>query len=417
MSPAVELLRTSIQPYAWGSTTAIPAILGEEPTGRPQAEMWIGAHPVAPSRVVRDGVEVALDELVTADPDSELGTDTARRFGRFPFLLKILAAGAPLSLQAHPSAAGARAGFAAEDAAGVARDAPDRNYRDDWPKPEIACALTPFRALAGFRDPARSLPVLQALAAAAPASAVLAGLVEGLRSAVDPAEAIARTLRTVLEQRGEERVVVAGAVVAAARESRGRSDADADLAADLDFVLELAAGYPGDPSVLAALLLNRFTLAPGEAVFLPAGNLHAYLSGTAVELMASSDNVLRGGLTTKHVDVPELLSVLDTTPRPADIVRPVRVSDHEFAYPTPTREFALSRLEVTTDGPARVPDPGGPQLLLCVAGAAVVTGDGPSSEAVVLGSGRAGYARAGCGELVVSGNPAATVFRAVPGDD
>lgn len=420
----MEALRTTIQPYAWGSTTAIPQLLGEQPTGRPQAEMWIGAHPIAPSKVVRGGVELGLDDAVAADPPGELGASTAERFGRFPFLLKILAAAAPLSLQAHPSAAGARAGFAAEESGGVPRDAPDRNYRDDWPKPEIACALTPFQALAGFRPVADSLPVLQALAAAAPGGP-LAGLVAELAAASDPAAGLAATLRAVLEPTGADRAELAAAVAAAAQapgsgsasgsaSGSGSGGVPAGVAEQVAFVRSLAAGHPGDPSVLVALLLNRITLAPGEAVFLPAGNLHAYLSGTAVELMASSDNVLRGGLTSKHVDVAELLSVLDTTPRPPDLVRAVAVSDHEFAYPTPTPQFRLSRIEVAEGATAVAGDPGGPQLLLCVAGSAELAS---RSGSLSLGSGRAAYARAGDGELLVRGTPAATVFRAVPGPD
>lgn len=406
----MEALRTSVQPYAWGSTTAIPELLGEQPSGDPQAELWVGAHPLAPSGLLRGGVEQGLDSVVEADPVGELGAPTAQRFGRFPFLLKILAAAAPLSLQAHPSPARARAGFAAEEAAGVPRDAPDRNYRDDWPKPEIACALTPFHALAGFRPVADSLPVLRVLAAAAPGSA-LGGIVAALAAAGDPAAGVAGMLRAVLERAGADRAELAASVVAAAQAAAGAAPA---VAEELAFVRSLAAGYPGDPSVLVALLLNRITLAPGDAVFLPAGNLHAYLSGTAVELMASSDNVLRGGLTSKHVDVAELMSVLDTTPRPPDLVRPVAVSEHEFAYPTPTPQFRLSRIEVTDGATAVAADPGGPQLFLCVAGSASLRG---ASSTLSLTSGRAGYARAGDGELLVRGTPAATVFRAVPGPD
>lgn len=409
MGLAVEALRTTVQPYAWGSTTAIPELLGEEPSGGPQAELWVGAHPVAPSRVLRDGVELALDDVVAADPRGELGEATAERFGRFPFLLKILAAAAPLSLQAHPSPDQARAGFAAEDAAGVPRDAPGRNYRDDWPKPEIACALTEFRALAGFRPVPASLPVLRALASA-PGSP-LAGPVAELAAATDPAAGLAAFLRGVLDRTGAARAELAAAVVGAAHRA---ADVAPEVGEEVAFVRSLAAEHPGDPSVVVALLLNRITLAPGEAVFLPAGNLHAYLSGTAVELMASSDNVLRGGLTSKHVDVAALMSVLDTTPRPPDLVRPVAISDHEFAYPTPTPQFRLSRIEVTGGATAVAADPGGPQLVLCVAGSAVLAG---AAGSLRLTSGRAGYARAGHGELLLRGTPAATVFRAVPGPD
>ena len=406
----MEALVTAVQPYAWGSMTAIPEILGEPPSSTPVAELWVGAHPVAPSHLRRGGRSVSLDQLVAADPVGELGRRTADRFGRFPFLLKILAAAAPLSLQVHPSAEQARAGFAAEEAAGIPRDALDRNYRDDWPKPEIACALTPFRALAGFRPVAESVAVLRAIAGCS-GDATVQTLAEDLAAAPDGPAGIAHLLRAVLSADGEIGAALARAV------ADGASDALAgelppEVAADLEFARSLAAQCPGDPSVLGALLLNRITLAPGEAVFLPAGNMHAYLSGTAVELMASSDNVLRGGLTPKHVDVAELLAILDTRPRSPEVIVGRELSPREFEYLTPTPQFALSRVEVAPGAPVRLAGCDGPQLFLCVAGAATLSS---ARGEVRIAGGHAVYARAGEGSVTVTGDPAATVFRARPG--
>ncbi len=459
----MELLTNTVQPYAWGSTTAIAAIRGEDPPGGPQAELWIGAHPKAPSLVLRDGVERPLDAVVAADPVGELGSDAASRFGRFPFLLKILAAASPLSLQVHPSPAQARDGYAAESAAGVALDAPGRNYRDDWPKPEIAVALTTFRVLAGFRTIEDSLPVLQALAVAAgagpdagaatasgsatgtssataePAADLLARLVEGLVGATDPAGALATAVRTVLDLPADRRAPVARAIrrAAAAALAASTDGVAGRVADDLAFALELAGSFPEDPSVLCALLLNRIVLAPGEAVYNPAGTLHAYLEGTAVELMASSDNVLRGGLTTKHVDPAALLVVLDATPRPPAVVAARALSEHEWLYPTPTPWFSLSRVELA-DGervplagpPAAAKKPSdssssssptgapsavdGPELLLCVHGSATVS---TSAGRVALRSGQAAYVRAGEGVVTAVGTPTATVFRARVGTE
>jgi len=476
----LELLTNTVQPYAWGSTTAIAAIRGEDPPGGPEAELWVGAHPKAPSLVQRDGVERPLDAVVAADPVGELGSDAASRFGRFPFLLKILAAASPLSLQVHPSPAQARDGFAAETAAGVALDAPGRNYRDDWPKPEIAVALTTFRVLAGFRAVEDSLPVLRALAVAAgagpeggatasvtasgsasasasatadpagpssdtggaPATAVdlLTRLIEALAGATDPAGALAAAVRTVLDVPADRRAPVAGAIRRSAAGALAASpekvaDRVADrVADDLAFTLELLGSFPDDPSVLCALLLNRIVLAPGEAVYNPAGTLHAYLEGTAVELMASSDNVLRGGLTTKHVDPAALLAVLDATPRPPAVVAARALSEHEWLYPTPTPWFSLSRVELA-DGervplagpPAAAAEPSdpssptgapsavdGPELLLCVHGSATVS---TVAGQVALRSGQAAYVRAGEGVVTAVGTPTATIFRARVGTE
>ncbi|WP_232665139.1 mannose-6-phosphate isomerase, class I [Pseudonocardia sp. TRM90224] len=372
----MELLENPVRPYAWGSRTVIAGLLGAEvPSPHPEAELWLGAHPADPSKLVHaDGRRTSLLEAVRADPAGLLGAQRAERWeATLPFLLKVLAADEPLSLQAHPSIEQARAGFAKEDAAGIPRDAADRNYRDANHKPELICALTEFHALVGFRDPSATVALLKALAVPE-----LAGHAELLAAQPDPdgLRALFTTWITLPQSMLDTLVpaLQAGCVRLAG--------ADGEFRADIRTILELSERYPGDAGVLAALLLNRVTLQPGEAVFLPAGNLHAYLTGAGVELMANSDNVLRGGLTPKHVDVAELLKVLDfDAPAPPVITG---TPDGPWArYDVPVQEFLLRRLDAEQPDPAGVPVPdGGPRILLCTAGAACVRAGGREIDLV-----------------------------------
>lgn len=354
-----------LRDYAWGSTTAIAALLGRPESGGPEAELWIGAHPDSPStaHVPEDGTNKPLDALIAGDPEHFLGTESVSRFGpRLPFLAKILAAAQPLSLQVHPSLEQAKAGFARENAEGVAPDAAHRNYRDDNHKPEMILALTPFEALCGFRPAAATRAILQHVAGAfdAPGNAG-ADLVAALdRDLAGDNESTG--LRTAFERliTGGQAIAEATSLVVAALLSRG------DLAPyqdELGTVISLNEKYPGDPGVLISLLLNRISLQPGEAVYLPAGNVHAYLHGLGVEVMASSDNVLRGGLTPKFVDVPELLRTVDFRPVAVPMLSAERtVLDQELFRP-PFAEFQLQRIELA---------PGGAPVPVAQSGAAVV---------------------------------------------
>ncbi|HVH23468.1 MAG TPA: mannose-6-phosphate isomerase, class I [Pseudonocardia sp.] len=360
----MEQLDNAVRPYAWGSRTVIAELLGQPvPSPHPQAELWLGAHPADPSMLVQpDGSRHSLLDAMTTDPDTVLGPVRAQRWnGTLPYLLKVLAADEPLSLQAHPSLEQARDGFAREEAAGIPRDAADRNYRDANHKPELICALTEFHALVGFREPADSVRLLHALDVPELAghAELLAGEpnADGLRALfttwITLPQAVLDTLVPALQAGAVRLAGAAGEFQAVART-----------------VLELSERYPGDAGVLAALLLNRVTLVPGEALFLPAGNLHAYLSGAGVELMANSDNVLRGGLTPKHVDVPELLRVLDFGAAPPPVLR--GLPDGGWTrYDTPVEEFLLRRWDATPADHVAVPD-GGPRILLCTAGSACV---------------------------------------------
>lgn len=359
----MELLENPVRPYSWGSRTVIADLLGREvPSPHPQAELWLGAHPGAPSHLVgADDTRTSLLDAITDDPDGRLGAARSERWhARLPFLFKVLAADEPLSLQAHPSAEQAAEGFAREEARGLARDAPDRNYRDANHKPELVCALTEFHALAGFREPTATVALLRALDV--PALAAHAELL-----AAQPDHHGLRALFTTWITLPQSSL---DALVPALQEGCVRlSGAAHEFSAEARTVLELSERYPGDAGVLAALLLQRVTLAPGEALYLPAGNLHAYLAGAAVELMANSDNVLRGGLTPKHVDVPELLRVLDFTAPAAPVLHGTRDGGW-CRYDTPATEFLLRRWQGGTDE-VRVPGDG-PRILLCTSGAAAV---------------------------------------------
>ncbi|SFS14119.1 mannose-6-phosphate isomerase, type 1 [Agrococcus baldri] len=337
------------RPYPWGSTRLLAEYLGRAPSGTPEAELWLGTHEGSPSRVT-DGEHagLALSAAIEA-----LG-------GRQPaMLLKVLAAGEPLSLQAHPDAARARAGFDREEAAGIPRDAPHRSYRDPFPKPELIVAVTPFEALSGFRPQQDAQRVFDALATI---DARIAPVAERVRAG----DALGWLLS------GDPEVAAAVAAVTSSRAAMA-----AELPVEADTVARLSATHPGDPGILVALLLNRLSLAPGEALFLPAGNLHAYLAGLGIELMGPSDNVLRCGLTAKHVDVAELLAVVDSTPL-VEPRLPAQALDGAIAY-RPPAPFELRRIQ----GEHRVD--GGRGLLLAVAPARL-TVDGEPRELAGAGA-------------------------------
>jgi len=374
----MELLENPVRQYSWGSRTAIAELQGRPvPTPHPEAEMWLGAHPGDPSYLVdgHGGRRSLLDEL-TADPAAGLGEEGAGRWsGRLPFLFKVLAAEEPLSLQAHPSPEQAAAGYAQEEAAGVPVDAPRRNYKDASHKPEIICALTEFHALGGFRAPVDTVRLLRALAVPE-----LDAHIELLARQPD-ADGLRALLSTwiTLPQLVLEQLVPAaqeGCLRLLRQADAGGPDAEtaAGFRAEARTILELSERYPGDAGVLAASLLNRVTLQPGEAMFQPSGMLHAYLSGVGVELMANSDNVLRGGLTPKHVDVPELLRVLDFRPGPAPVVGST-VEGALTGYDRMTDEFRLWRVDwARANRDEVVPLPtDGPRIVLCTAGRATVT--------------------------------------------
>lgn len=383
----MEALVNPVRRYAWGSRSVLAALQGRPvPSPEPEAELWIGAHPSAPSLVRRGDTRRPLGDVIAEDPARVLGADVVARFGpRLPYLLKVLAADRPLSLQAHPDADRAQAQYAQGHP----------SYVDPFHKPEVLVALSPFRGLCGFRDPRESAALLAALAVPE-----LAPLVARLR-----AGSAREAVETLLTWPAATRAALLDAVVAAVKEQ----PADAAHAAEYAMAVDLAHRHPGDVGVVVALLLHYVQLAPGEAIWMPAGNLHAYLDGVGVELMAASDNVLRGGLTPKQVDVPELLRVLRFTPLPDPVLRAVQVAPGVRCWPVPVADFALHEVVLDAVRPRVSLTLSGPRTVLCVAGAVAVD-DG--AGAVRLATGEAAFGAATGAPLRLSG--AGTVYLATP---
>lgn len=408
MAPAVEPeseprrvlhLDNAVQAYAWGSRTAIPRLLGRAPTGAPQAELWVGAHPRAPSRVL-EASDRPLDQVIAADPTALLGPRVATRFGGLPFLLKYLAAAEPLSVQCHPDPTQAQAGFQREQAAGLPLDHEARSYRDPNPKPELLVARGRFEALEGFREPQVILQNLRGLGAPA-----LTPLLDTLA-----AEGLAPFYRQLMGSEAAARATWAQAAASAARALPSRDPA-------LTWLLDLAERYPDDVGILAPLVLNLVVLARDEALYLGAGRLHAYLRGEGVEIMASSDNVVRGGLTSKHVDVQELLRIVDFTPHPPDVRRPVAERPGLLCYRTPAEHFTLALVR-PAGGEARLPADDGPRVLLGLQGELRFSFERApdltlaSGQGVLLLPAAGAFVASGEGEAAMAAVPSARVDRA-----
>jgi len=395
-------LDNPIRHYAWGSRTAIAKLQGRSaPTAEPEAELWMGAHPGAPSRRI-DAGGGSLLSAIEAAPHDALGADSLDRFGpRLPFLLKVLAAAEPLSLQAHPDANQACEGYDREQREGIALDAPQRSYRDPHDKPELVCALEPFAALCGFRALARTRALLDALAVPS-----LRASAEGLW-AEDEGEGLAAVVGDFLTK-AEPAPQVEAVVEACRREARREGPWQRTCA----WVVRLGERYPGDAGVLVALLLELIELRPGEALFLGPGRLHCYLEGTAIEIMGSSDNVLRGGLTRKHVDAAELLRVLSFESGPASIVRPHEASSVEATYRTPSAAFALSRVELSA-GQRWSATVSGPEIVLCVDGVAVLD-DGVDAP-LTLEAGASAFVPGSRASYEARASTGVTLFRATTG--
>jgi mannose-6-phosphate isomerase len=391
-----------VMAYAWGSHDAIAALQGRKPTAEPEAELWMGAHPHASSRLEplsdgedSDAAPMSLGDAIAAEPQRFLGDPTLAAFGpRLPFLLKVLAAAEPLSLQVHPDNAQARLGFEIEDAAGIDRSAPNRSYRDPYAKPEMIVALTRFEALQGFRPSEEAVLLLDGLGVE-----LLAVLVDDIRAGLPVGEAFLR----LVEWPPDERAELVRQCLAGARGARSREP----LHAVYGWVESLATRYPTDPGVVAPALLNYAALEPGHALLVAPGQIHAYLYGTGVEILGASDNVIRGGLTPKHVSVSDLRTVLDLSSRVPTIATPVSEGGAEEYWRAPFQEFELSWLLVTSTEVALRRR--GPEVILCASGSAEIADD---SNHVALGPGESAFATATGGRLRVSG--AGVLMRATP---
>ncbi|MDR0457241.1 MAG: mannose-6-phosphate isomerase, class I [Treponema sp.] len=395
-------LRNQIKRYEWGSPDFIPRLMGHTSdmpfiNGEPCAELWMGSHSGSPSLVSLPSGEMSLRELIAGDPRRYLGEKTAKRYDALPFLFKLLAAEKPLSIQAHPNLAQAREGFERENMAALAHDAPNRSYRDSNHKPEIICALTSFTGMCGFRSPdeIRRLLGIFLDPAPAPLREGFTPLVQALGMPMAESNPAA-ALRNFLEILFNLSPAVKNALTEFILSAHGTEDCEWELMRDF------ARLYPGDPSIIAPIYLNVFRLEPGEAVFLKAGILHAYIHGLGVELMADSDNVLRGGLTAKHIDIPELMKVLDFNPLKPQIIKP---DCSCFTYPAPCEEFSLTVIHGT--GGTATLSATLPAVFAQSASIGIVTEGEASVSGVILKQGESAFfPPAGNGEdpLVLRGN-------------
>lgn len=387
------LLQNSIKNYEWGSQTMMSAALGfENPKGDHQAELWMGVHERGMS-LAQDGKEwVPLDQLLRSDLANMLGPKAAKQFGNLPFLFKVLAAEKALSIQAHPNKAQAEAGFLAENKQGIPIDAPQRNYRDSNHKPEVTCAMSEeFWAMCGFRQVPEIVAEFQKLNLS-----VFNNIISAMQGEADEESQLKTFFLGVMGLRNGKMGHIIEDVVRYAEHQEGPA---------YDWIKKFYQMYGDDVGVLAPLYLNIFCLKKGQAVYLPAGQLHAYLQGMAVELMANSDNVLRGGLTPKHVDVPELAHVLSF-----HAVRPeiLEAEGPDGAYHTPSSEFELHRVELGADYMMNGSNPA--QIILCTQGRISIEslpGNPNPGQRLVLQRGEAvfmpyhagGYIANGRGEL------------------
>ena len=379
------LLDNPVRDYAWGSTTVLATFLDREPSGAPEAELWVGAHAASPSRLP-DGRR--LDEEIAARPGSMLGPEVAERFGgRLPFLTKVLAVDEVLSLQVHPGSEQAQSGHAREEAAGVPLDSPERSYPDPWHKPELVFALTPFETLAGFRDVSHTAELLRMLGVRW-ADDVASRLEDG-----DPAACVRAVVEDTLALPGS----VVRELVAEVSAARGRVRyADPEAHRVLEILGQLAGRYPDDPGVLVSLLLNDVVLQPGEALMVQPGVVHAHGSGLALEIMATSDNVLRAGLTPKHRDVAELLTATDFRPIPPPRCLPTRTGPGFAHFAPQVDEFELTVARPPVDS---LPS-SGPRVLMALDDTVGVTA---GAQTVEVGRGRTVFVEHDDGPMAVSG--------------
>ena len=388
-------LTNQVQKYSWGSTDYIPTLLGKDFHGAHCAELWMGDHPRGTSSVIVDNRKISLDQLILKNPELILGNGISRFGNHLPFLFKVLSAESPLSIQAHPNKIQAEKGFHDENTRNIPLDAFNRNYKDNNHKPEIICALTNFTAMCGFRkydSIEANFTKLNSLVFKNQLKNCFDYTVE------NSTEAFFSTLM-VIGKKDLKKLI--GSALAWAENNNS---------VEADLVKKFAALYENDPGVLSPLFLNVFQLRPGEALFQGAGELHAYVEGTGVELMANSDNVLRGGLTPKNVDVPELLKVLSFKYSDKSILNPKEIKSGIFEYETVSGEFVLKNYIVGKDNIVEVDNNGFFEIILCIKGNAVIhtkDGDFPvlRGESFIIPSSSGSYVLSGVAELYSAGIP------------
>ncbi|VBB43994.1 Mannose-6-phosphate isomerase, class I [uncultured Desulfatiglans sp.] len=392
------LLENRVMHYAWGSRTAIPRLLGaDEAAAEPWAELWMGAHKKAPSCLVRNGERFLLDRWIAQHPEEVLGTSAASRYGsELPFLFKILAADEPLSIQVHPDRRQAWEGFERENREGVPLDGLDRNFRDPNHKPELLVAVTPFEALKGFRPAAE----IGELLGRARVPIQLSGL-QGAADGADP-QAIRELFRALFELPAGAREQCLEKTMGCARTLDGAHPA-------FEWVARLGERYRADIGVLAPLFMNLVRLDPGEGFFVAPGELHAYLGGVGLELMANSDNVVRAGLTGKRIDLEGLLGIARFEPHPVEVLQPRTRHPLESVFEVPAEEFGLSRIALR-EGDCYVAEAEhSVEILLCIEGEALIR-DAVTGEVLRLREGSSALVAAAVRSYTVQGR--AVLYRA-----
>ncbi|MDX5626870.1 MULTISPECIES: mannose-6-phosphate isomerase [unclassified Brenneria] len=355
----MQKMLNRVQHYAWGSKHALSELYGiDNPNNLPMAELWMGAHPKSSSHVIDEqGNDRSLREVIAEDLTGHLGADVARRFGELPFLFKVLCADQPLSIQVHPSKSSAEQGFAKENAAGIALDAAERNYKDANHKPELVFALTPFQAMNGFRELSEIVALLQPVASAHPSIAAFLQQPDGKN--------LSMLFANLLSMEGQQKSQALGVLKAALNNQQGEPWAT---------IRDITRFYPDDSGLFSPLLLNVITLQPGEAMFLYAQTPHAYLNGVALEVMANSDNVLRAGLTPKYIDIPELLDNVQFVAKPAAnlLTAPIQ-QGNELSFPIPVDDFAFSLHHL--NGEAQALGQNSAAIVFCIDGEALLQKD------------------------------------------
>ena len=356
----IGLLKNTIMNYSWGSPFFLPKLLGKRnPSGRPWAELWMGAHPKAPSKVKHKGRWVSLKALIEQHPQKILGRRTADRFNNtLPYLFKVLAVARPLSIQAHPSLKQAKAGYERENRLGIPLDSPQRNFRDNNHKPECICAMSKFYALCGFR---KCADIVALLTKSCPLGT--AAELEHLRKNPDAGGLKKFYLELMRMDSGRRQRVIDETL----QNTNKLTDEQLKY-----WIKRISAEYQNDISILSPMLLNLVCLEPGQALFLPAGELHAYLEGFGIELMANSDNVLRGGLTEKHIDLQQLVEVVNFTPRKLKVLEAAKADKNEQIFVNPSDEFVLSRIGVAARSTYQSPADRSIEILFCTDGRAAI---------------------------------------------
>ena len=402
----VYKLRNTVKNYDWGSPEWIPALTGQKnPDNLPWAELWMGVHPMGPSRIFLPGNPdenegLLLSSLIAGDPEYFLGSETAHAYGTLPFLFKVLAAAKPLSIQAHPNLEQAREGFERENRGGIPLDAPHRNYKDPNHKPEIICALSPFASLCGFRGADETAELFEKLYLGISRTytpfnvpvisqdgleALMTGLERAVAALRREGENPLRAFLWEVFSFENQAVEILGTVVKAiypALEKDFNENSD-----EWQLCSYLARLFPGDAGILAPLYLNIIELAPGEAMYIPAGVFHAYIHGLGIEIMADSDTVLRGGLTSKNIDINELFKILDFSEFKPRVMRGSHnENEHDipgaemwFSYPASVGEFSLSVIQ-NREGSVNFPDMG-PCIVLITEGSAEISISAPEGSA------------------------------------